>query len=309
VRKIQDVSEASQYEMAAALSSGDERAIRLVGLKAEAETLYRLKGAHEQTQRRLFYDKRSAEHDIETTERRINELKEAKEKVPDYISNISGKVGKKEFDNREEFGKAVLRAYNAGLNNKNNRPGVSHEIATLNGIPMKLRCVKQGWTQKDEDLSYNAKFVVEVTDKVDFDIAEGGPFVIEDGDGKALTTKAVNDLNRISTLIAKQENQLRNKQDELKKIKARLGAPFESEQELRDKIAEIAQLERELLEEGENLTEAETGAEKEKYFETLREQAKESWEDYKGEEDLYQYIRMRMGILRVACWTLNTEKE
>lgn len=253
VRKIQDLSESSQYEMAAALSSGDERVIRLVGLKAEAETLHRLRGAHQQAQRQLYYDRQNRQYDIESTEKQIKKLKEAEAKVPDHVISISGKIGKKEYDKREDFGAEVLKAYNEALNNKNNSPGVSRKIAVLNDIPLTLRCVKQSYAQKDDNLSYTALLTLDVTEDVRFSVAEGGPFVIEDGDGKALITKAVNALNRISTLRAKQESNLREHNDEMKKIKARLGAPFESEQELNEKIAEIAQLEKELLEEGEEV--------------------------------------------------------
>ena len=286
VRKIQDLSEASQYEMAAALSSGDERVIRLVGLRAEAETLHRLRGAHQQAQRRLYIDRQNRQYDIELAEKQIKKFKDAEAKVPDRITTISGKIGNAEYDNREEFGTEVLKAYNNALNNKNNSPGVSRKIATLNDIPLTLRCIKQSYAQKDDDLSYNALLALDVTDDVSFSIAEGGPFVIEDGDGRALITKAVNDLNRIPTLLAKQESNLREHNDEMKKIKARLGAPFESEQELNEKIAEIAQLEKELLEEGEEVN---TG--KDEVFdgspETWKEIAYKDLEDIDPEDEKY----------------------
>jgi len=46
MRSLEDISEASLYEMAAALASGDERAIRLAGLNAEVNNLENLRSAH-----------------------------------------------------------------------------------------------------------------------------------------------------------------------------------------------------------------------------------------------------------------------
>ena len=53
VRTLEDISESSQYEMAAALAAGDERAIQLAGLNSDIERLSRLNRAHTEEQMRF----------------------------------------------------------------------------------------------------------------------------------------------------------------------------------------------------------------------------------------------------------------
>ena len=53
VRSMEDVSEASAFEMAAALASGDERYLKLAGLKGDVERLGRLYSAHIDEQKRF----------------------------------------------------------------------------------------------------------------------------------------------------------------------------------------------------------------------------------------------------------------
>src|SRR5690606_32153959 len=65
VRSLEDVSEASAFEMASALASGDERYLRLAGLRADVQRLERLASAHHDDQNKLRRDKHWAEASIE----------------------------------------------------------------------------------------------------------------------------------------------------------------------------------------------------------------------------------------------------
>src|SRR5690606_24089131 len=68
-------------------------------------------------------------------------------------------------------------------------------------------------------------------------------------DPVGLVAKIVNKINGVSADLRKAENDLAEQENELKKINARLGAPFEFAQELNEKIAEANQIKRSLEEE------------------------------------------------------------
>src|SRR5690606_14368093 len=59
MRSMEDVSESSAFEMASALASGDERYLKLAGLKGDVDRLNRLYGAHISEQKQLRGNKQS----------------------------------------------------------------------------------------------------------------------------------------------------------------------------------------------------------------------------------------------------------
>jgi hypothetical protein len=241
VRKLEDISEASQYEMAAALASGDERAIQLAGLRADVERLSRLQEAHHQEQVRLARDKRSHEATLTYQKVRINELKEAVEKAP-YIKDIEGKIGKQTFDKRMEFGEALKKAYNEMALKHGREKKSVHEIGTLNGHSLEISVFR---THHGPLI----KLFASLTPAVQYEIETTSQFTDEDPQG--LVQRIINRFNGVSGELRNAERYQEEAGMELAKINKRLGAPFEYEQELGEKVAEVAQLERELAGEGE----------------------------------------------------------
>jgi N12 class adenine-specific DNA methylase len=115
VRRLEDISETSQYEMAAALASGDERAIRLAGLRTDIENLRNLQAAHYTEQRNLQYQKSDYETRARYDKGWLKDLKNAEKLVPEYVTTIRGKVGSKEYDSKKEFGDALRQVFRKNL--------------------------------------------------------------------------------------------------------------------------------------------------------------------------------------------------
>lgn len=262
VRKLTDISETSQYAMASALASGDERAIHLVGLRAAIQNLHSLKIAHEENQRKLLRNRRERKSDIETRKTRIAQLKEAKKKVPEYIREINGVLDGKSYDNRDEFGEALITKYNKTCNelmekHADDQNGLVGErpLAKLNGIDLIHRVRKSG-------THYGASLILKVTPDVETDLENGPSISTENISPRGLVARAVNYLNEIGRQIDSVTNFVKDDEEEIFRINRKLGAPFPEEQELAEKIAEEAALSSELVAEGAaaEVTEAETNA-------------------------------------------------
>lgn len=124
VRSLEDVSEASAFEMAAALASGDERYLKLAGLKADVERLERLAQAHHDDQNSLRRDKHSAEASIEHNRKLVAELKEAiAKRAPIRAGEFAGKVGRVTYDKRDEFSNALFERFKGSLTGRTETRG------------------------------------------------------------------------------------------------------------------------------------------------------------------------------------------
>jgi N12 class adenine-specific DNA methylase/predicted RNA methylase len=109
VRRLEDISEVSQYQMATAMTAGNEDAIRLAGVSAELSRYDRLFRAHEEQRMKMKEGFALAGNTIAVSER----LLPIAEKMADQVQDLSGdkftaKVDKKSFDNRKEFGTELL---------------------------------------------------------------------------------------------------------------------------------------------------------------------------------------------------------
>ena len=279
VRSMEDLSEASQYAMASALASGDERAIKLVGLQNDAERLSRLREAHEQEQTNLRQQIKWEAWRQESAETKIKNLKEAVKVAPDYITKIDGRIGNRTFDNREDFGNALLSEWavwrEKTITLEKDQKVASTPVGSLNGV--KIEFIKQ---------PENSYLVLSVTKNVSEDFMRYGSNIAETSpDG--LITKMVNYLNRLDSTLRTAENERDDIEEKLAVMRKRAGAPFEYARDLSEKIAEAAQLEAELLVEG---TDAPTAADaipampkpEAKDHKALREQANQKWEDVPG---------------------------
>ena len=135
VRTIEDVSETSQYEMAAALASGDERAIQLVGLRADIERLSLLKSAHASNQMSLAGDRRRIDYNLISYRGRLEEFKEVESDLPDYIGPvIDGKTGNESFEKRKDFGAALVKQLRQIFNGQKK----IGKIGAINGVDVKI---------------------------------------------------------------------------------------------------------------------------------------------------------------------------
>lgn len=235
VRSLDDVSEASAFEMAAALASGDERYLKLAGLKADTDRLGRLYSAHMDEQRRLRSMKMGAEANIKHNREKLDELNAAiAKREPIKVGEFSGKVGKSTYDSREEFGnalfnqfKALAEAYTPGEQNIGSIGGF--QIA-YNGVEM-----RGGDFMADATVEIPGDPDPLLTFPVDPDMNIGG-----------IATRAANQVNGMDREVARREEFIASSKAELQKIERRLGVAFPEQAELREKQEELSALESEL---------------------------------------------------------------
>lgn len=282
VRELEDISESSQYEMASALASGDERAIRVAGLKGDIENLRNLQSAHYSSQRELEYNKSSNESAMKYQRKRIKELEEAETKVPEYVSDITGKVGSKTYTDKKEFGEAIIQAYQQQIV-KGDEGNRSEKIGEINGFPLFFRVWGQG---KVGSYGYHESLNLRITPQVHYDIEEDRVWIADPAlSPGGLVRKLVNKLNGLSSETSKHQSDLREYEDSQKKVLARLGIPFPMAQEFNQKVAELAQLEGELLSESAAATAAEAAQRKAEGKQTHADVIREAREALQKEKD------------------------
>lgn len=236
VRSLEDVSEASAFEMASALASGDERYLRLAGLRADVQRLERLASAHHDDQNKLRRDKHWAEASIEHNRKLVAELKEAiAKRTPIRAGEFVGKVGNNTYDKRDEFSKAVFAQFR-DLTATGTRG--EKQIGEIGGFPITFHGGILNGTG-----NYYATVEVGVPGDhepllafpLDPDLAVGG-----------IATRAANQVNSLDRLLSEAEAKIEQNQRRIEQISQRLGAPFPEQRELLEKMAEMQALEAEL---------------------------------------------------------------
>ncbi len=112
IRRLEDMGEgaASQFAMAKAIASGDERLMQKAGLEADIARLERLRAAHIDDQHAVRWQIRDAERDIEFSTRRIGEIGQDIERLAPtageaFIMTITGNA----YDQRKEAGRALMK--------------------------------------------------------------------------------------------------------------------------------------------------------------------------------------------------------
>ncbi len=236
VRSLEDVSEASAFEMAAALASGDERYLKLAGLKADVERLERLAHAHHDDQNKLRRDKLWAESKIERDRALVADLKAAIERrTPIRAGEFAGKVGRATYDKRDEFSNALFERFKA-LTATETRG--EETIGEIGGFPITFY---GGFTQG----SGNYYATVEVGVPGDPEPLLSWPLDPQLAVG-GLATRAANQVNALDRQLAEAEDRVRTNERRIEQIDQRLGAPFPEQAELLDKMAQLQALEIEL---------------------------------------------------------------
>ena len=239
VRAMEDVSEASAFEMAAALASGDERYLKLAGLKGDVERLGRLYAAHMDDQRRLRSEKMGAEASIKHSAEVIAQLKEAiAQRKPIKAGEFTGKVGGKTYDSREEFSNALFGKF------KELAEGYTvgeQTLGEVGGFPIVYTGVEiRGG-------SFAAEAHLQIPGDPD-------PLIVFPIDPMAsvngIATRAANQVNGLDRELTKREESSQNMRRRLEQIESRLGAPFAELADLTEKQEALAALEAELEAEG-----------------------------------------------------------
>jgi hypothetical protein len=112
IRRLEDMGEgaASQFAMAKAIASGDQRLMQKAGLEADIARLERLRAAHIDDQHAVRRQLRDAERDIEYIARRIAEVGQDIERLAPtagdaFAMNVMGTS----YRERKEAGRALMK--------------------------------------------------------------------------------------------------------------------------------------------------------------------------------------------------------
>ncbi|MGH8118416.1 MAG: zeta toxin family protein, partial [Rhodanobacteraceae bacterium] len=251
LRTMEDVSEASMYEQAAAIASGDPRALQLAGLRQDVERYERLQAAHHNEQVNIASALNRAEWDEEQRSKRVAIFEDALQAIGgEYVSSIEAKLGDATYTKAGEFGQAVKDAFNAAAEAYDEHPSRNgREIGTLNGFPIRVTPETE-YGRKESKLTgrYDLDMIIKgLTLHIATDRRAG-----ESTDATGLGRRFVNALNRISTDLDDAKRKLQETKDDLKVLRKKRGAPFAYARELAEKYRDLKQLEEELRAEGAN---------------------------------------------------------
>ncbi|MPR11135.1 Eco57I restriction-modification methylase domain-containing protein [Microvirga tunisiensis] len=239
VRSLDDVSEASAFQMASALASGDERYMKVAGLRSDVERLERLRQAHNSEQGQLLRDRHHNKELIRISEECIAATKIAlQSRQPIETGQFSAKVGSRVFDKRDDFGKALCNAMVPFINSEVQG---SKPIGEIGGLQLVYFGRKHGVRGR-----YEAEVYLDIPGDPnplvqfpwDDDIAYGG-----------IATRAINQLNALEKLLDRSEDRIASCKRKLEQIKNRIGAPFPEEADLIEKQEQLKALEEELANE------------------------------------------------------------
>ncbi len=252
IRSMDDMSEAGQYEQAAAMASGDPRAIQLAGLRQDVERLERLQAAHASEQISVRSSLRHHEWYLEAADKSIAHYSKASDAVPGgYLYFNDGRVGSARFSKPGEFGTALKDAFNRVVAERVLDPSERRsEVAQIGGLPVMMQPLFER-TKKEEDAKPTGTFGLYVqVGPAKQDIEHGLAGMGADVDAAGLTRRIVNAVNDVSTQLDRAKRDKVEHTTEATRLRKKLGAPFEYQQEMLDKYNELKALEDQLRAEG-----------------------------------------------------------
>lgn len=258
VRSMEDVSEASQYEMASALAAGDERAIQLAGYKADIERLSRLKQAHASTQIELRHNKADLEFKLKFQGGREANLAEAVELVGGHIygDNFFTEYNGTKIAKRSDIGESIIKNADAAIQMwkaKDDDHVESINIGTSQGKFPLIAKMCRAFASGEVNKRINAASLWVKIGAIDFPIEEYAQESFSESDPAGLAARLINVLNGVDRKHSEAQNMISSLNAELKQVMSKIGMPFPEERELNDKIAESAKLQEEMAKGGEDV--------------------------------------------------------
>lgn len=230
MRHMDDISEASAFEQASALSSGDPRALQLAGLAADVERLDRYYSAYENAR---IENSREAKRSKESVTRAERELSKVTALLDNHkkieTGGVIGKVGSKTFDNRQEFGEAIIKAFDKL---KATQSQGEHVLGTASGYNVVYNGVMLGETFiADADIS-----IPKSNDNVLFDNNSG------EVSASGIATSIINRVNGLIDYKTAIEKKIEGFKKDAENFERRASQRFENETERREKHAEYKEL-------------------------------------------------------------------
>lgn len=253
VRSIDDLSESSQFQIATAMTSDDERAIQLAGLRAEIEKLQRLYRAHEEQRAKMRQEYDWAGETIRINERKLPEAKKAADRIESLNGdNFRAKADGRTFDTRKEFGEALMGRFKAFTDKLGEAKVKIGEISGFDIIAM-------GRTGQGN--GYEAGVFLDLPE----------PALLTEAataDPVGVALKATNALAGLGRQPAQMQQRIEEAKAKRNALEARITAPFPMAEMLADKIKEAQDLETAMLADQNKVT----GIEREQQLEDLWQQ-------------------------------------
>lgn len=249
VRSMDDVSEASAFEQASALSSGDPRSLQLAGLRQDVERLNRQLSGY---QNEKFKNQNQAKAARRTLARAERELDDINKLLPTHktiaTGDVIGQVNSKAFDSRADFGQAIIAEYN-----KHASSFVVGEkvLGTAAGYDVVYNGVMMDGGNFYADANIN---IPKADDAALFDSS-----TVKDTNPDGLTTRIVNRVNRLAEYKDKVQAVIERAQTDAVNFERRASKSFDSQAELEEKSRALKDLEDELSAESEALKAASQG--------------------------------------------------
>jgi len=250
LRSMDDMGEASLFEQAAAVASGDPRALQLAGLRQDVERFERLQAAHASEQINIRTALRSAEWGIEHETKSIARFSKAFKAIGErYFQFDSGAVDGRTYSKTGEFGQALKDAFNRATRDRlmDMAGGDSVQLATI-GSAIKITIEAQ--IDKNKRTGSFSMYVEIMGLQLHVVTA---PSLGEETDATGLARKVFNQINSVDSSLRTQRANLATHEADIIRLNKKLGAPFEYQQEMAEKYGELKRLEAELQGEGEKV--------------------------------------------------------
>lgn len=155
IRDMDDLGEASVYEQAKAISTADERLIKLTDLRQQLERAERRKVAFEREQSAVRAHIDRAGSRKRYAEKRVVAVTEDLARRQDTTGDaFRGLVGNEEFSERAEFGDALMKALDAAVGV--GKPQDEVRLAEVGGFPV----MADIWFGRDSNNKKEARFQI-----------------------------------------------------------------------------------------------------------------------------------------------------
>lgn len=252
LRSAEDLSEVSQYALASALASGDDRAIRVAELESDMGRLQNLRRDHENGVSRalsdVFHFRRRVEglsKKLQATQKAVADLADVHITPDNFSITLNGRPVP--GDSRAEIALAysgLLRKAIPGAARLAVGNGFYETIGSLQGrIPIYVTARPGAGSDVYVSLGLQA------AEGLDLDIFEDvlvKDLPSTDTGAVGLSSRMMNKINDLPALPAKLTTDLADSRDKYERALVRSEAPFPQERELFEKAAELARLQEEM---------------------------------------------------------------
>lgn len=239
IREIEDLGEASQFDIAAAMVADDPRVLQLAGLRAEIDKLRRLERAHEDQRGRMRYDYNLASLHIESAQGQLQDAEKAAAVVQDLSgSNFVAEADGKKYDDRKEFGNALLAKFKE-LSDKLSEQ--TTRIGKVSGF----------------DISYSGNSTTSNGFGSRIMLMTPDPVILTESplsDPVGVAIRSTNVLAAVAKKPGELKQRIADAQAKMNAIEPRLNTPFQMKEMLLAKIQEADVLENEIVNSGNKLT-------------------------------------------------------